>query len=137
MSLNLVASKRVQVDEIWSFVGCKEKNRKAGKAGDGDAWTWCAIDADSKLIVPYLVGLRELDYALAFVRDVAARLKHRIQLTPDGLKLCVTAVLDAFSWDGVAGITDRVWKPEDLVEMLVAGEQQYKCHGRINRSDKR
>ena len=40
-------SRRIQVDEIWSFVGCKEKSRKEGKAGAGDAWTWCAIDADA------------------------------------------------------------------------------------------
>jgi hypothetical protein len=51
--------KRVQVDELWSFVGCKEKSRKEGKQGAGDAWTWCGIDADSKLVMSYLVGLRE------------------------------------------------------------------------------
>jgi IS1 family transposase len=94
-------SRRIQVDEIWSFVGCKEKNRKDGKAGDGDAWTWCGIDADSKLIVSYLVGLRELSYAKDFIDDIASRIKHRIQLTSDGLKMYVTAVLDTFGVDDI------------------------------------
>jgi IS1 family transposase len=94
-------SKRIQVDEIWSFVGCKEKSRKDGKAGAGDCWTWCGIDADSKLIVAYRVGLRELDYARDFIQDIADRVKHRIQLTSDGLKMYVTAVLDAFGVDDI------------------------------------
>ena len=95
-----VPSKRVQVDEIWSFVGCKEANKKRGKIGDGDAWTFCAIDADSKLVISYLVGLRNLDCAKAFVRDMADRLSNRIQLTSDGYKPYFTAVVNAFGWDG-------------------------------------
>jgi len=233
-------SRRIQVDEIWSFVGCKEKSRKAGKAGDGDAWTWAALDADSKMIVSYMVGLRELSYAKDFIDDIASRIKNRVQLTSDGYKVYVTAVLDTFGVDGIdfaqllkiygastdragearyspsecigclvrpilgtpdpkhistsyaeranlttrmvcrrftrltnafskkwrnhehaialhyfvynfcrphmtlgttpavaAGITDRVWKIEDLVGMLVARERQNKCHGRINRADRR
>ncbi len=94
-------SKRIQVDEIWSFVGCKEKSRKHGRQGAGDCWTWCGIDADSKLIVSYLVGLRELDYARAFIQDIADRVKYRIQLTSDGLTMYVNAVVDAFGWDGI------------------------------------
>jgi IS1 family transposase len=94
-------SKRIQVDEIWSFVGCKEKSRKSGKQGDGDCWTWCAIDADSKLIVSYLVGLRELDYAREFIEDIADRVKNRLQLTSDGLTMYLNAILDTY---GVKGI---------------------------------
>jgi IS1 family transposase len=93
--------KRVQVDEIWSFVGCKEKSRKEGKAGDGDAWTWVGIDADSKLVVSYLVGLREARYAVDFIRDIADRVKNRIQLTSDGLTMYVNAVIDGFGFEGV------------------------------------
>jgi hypothetical protein len=93
--------KRVQVDEIWSFVGCKEKARKQGKAGDGDCWTWCGIDADSKLIVSYLVGLREASYAVDFISDIADRVKNRIQLTSDGLTMYVNAVIDGFDFEGV------------------------------------
>jgi IS1 family transposase len=96
-----VRAKRVQVDEAWSFVGCKERNRKAGKSGDGDCWTWVGIDADSKLIVSYLVGLRELSYARDFIDDIESRIRGRIQLTSDGLRMYVTAVLDAYGTDGI------------------------------------
>ena len=67
---------RVQCDEIWSFVGSKEKNttKATKKQGMGDAWTWTAIDADSKLIVSWLVGGRDAGYAHDFMHDVAARL---------------------------------------------------------------
>ncbi len=87
---------RVQVDELWSFVGCKEKTRLNGGQGDGDAWTWIAIDADTKLVVSYLVGLRDIGYATEFMRDVAGRIKNRIQLTSDGHKPYYQAVDDAF-----------------------------------------
>jgi IS1 family transposase len=92
-------SKRVQLDEIWSFVGCKQKSKERGKVGDGDCWTWVAIDADTKLVVSYLVGLRDAGHARDFVNDVAARMTTRIQLTSDGLKLYAEAVEDAFGGD--------------------------------------
>jgi IS1 family transposase len=232
-------SKRIQCDEVWSFVGCKQRSKNHGKQGAGDCWTWVGIDADSKLVVSYLVGLRELDYARDFIQDIADRVKHRIQLTTDGLKMYVNAVVDAFGWDGIdfgqlikiygpsedragearyspsecigclvhpmlgepdpkhmstsysermnlttrmtcrrftrltngfskkwrnhehaialhyfvynfcrkhitlgttpavaAGVADRAWKIEDLIGMLVARENQNKCHGRINRADR-
>ena len=59
-------TKRVQVDEIWSFIYAKQKNVAAAKAapvGDGDVWTWTAIDADTKLVMSWLVGGRDGDYA--------------------------------------------------------------------------
>ena len=91
-----LASRRIQVDEVWSFVGCKQKNKEAGKAGEGDCWTWVAIDADSKLVVSYLVGLRDGEYASEFVKDVAGRLDSRVQLTTDGHKPYLEAVEAAF-----------------------------------------
>lgn len=94
-------SKRIQVDEIWSFVGCKEKTRKEGGQGAGDAWTWVAIDADNKLVVSYLVGLRELADATQIIQDVADRVKNRIQLTTDGFKVYINAVIDAFGLDDI------------------------------------
>lgn len=64
-----VRSSRVQMDEIWNFVGCKEANKERGKQGDGDCWTWTALCADSKLMVSYLVGLRTAEYAVEFVGE--------------------------------------------------------------------
>ena len=62
-----VKAARVQCDEIWSFCYAKQKNVATAKRqeGAGDVWTWTAIDADSKLIVSYLVGGRDGDYAMA------------------------------------------------------------------------
>ena len=99
LTVRKLQSKRVQVDELWSFVGCKDKTRDNGGGGVGSVWTWTAIDADSKLCVSYLVGLREADYARAFIADVADRIDSRMQLTSDGLKIYVEAVEATFGGD--------------------------------------
>lgn len=94
-----VASKRVQCDEIWSFIYAKEKNlpkKLQGKYGVGSVWTWVGMDADSKLAISWLVGNRDAGYAKVFIRDVAARLRNRIQLTTDGLKAYLDAVEEGF-----------------------------------------
>jgi IS1 family transposase len=92
-----VGSKRIQCDEIWSFVYSKEKNTPEDrKDRNGDVWTWTAIDADSKLIVSYFVGNRDADSASIFIGDVATRLKNRVQLSTDGLKMYINAVEDSF-----------------------------------------
>lgn len=90
-----VSPAHVQVDEIWSFCYAKAKNvadAKAAPEGAGDVWTWTALDADSKLIVSYLVGERNMEYAEAFISDVAERIEGRCQLTSDGLSLYKEAV---------------------------------------------
>src|SRR5882757_10885052 len=86
-------SQRVQCDEIWSFVGAKQKNATPEQKADGwgDAWTWTAIDADSKLMISWLVGDRDSYTADLFMQDVAARLMLRVQLSTDGLVSYLTA----------------------------------------------
>ena len=94
-----VASKRIQADEIWSFCYAKQKNVATAKAAPedaGDVWTWTALDADSKLIVSYLIGGRDAGYANEFMEDVASRLANRVQLTTDGHKAYLEAVDGAF-----------------------------------------
>ncbi len=92
--------KRVQADEIWSFVGAKQKNVPDAMSDEwGDIWTWTAMDADSKLIVSYLVGSRSPRMAKQFMEDVASRIESRIQLTTDGLKMYGEAVEGAFGMD--------------------------------------
>ena len=94
-----VSAKRVQCDEIWSFVGMKEKNvpdERKGERGVGDVWTWTAMDADSKLLISYLVGARDGEHARVFIADVASRLANRVQLTTDGHKPYLEAVEGAF-----------------------------------------
>ncbi|MGJ3259838.1 MAG: IS1 family transposase [Rhodospirillales bacterium] len=94
--------RRIQCDEIWSFTYSKQKNVRTAKAapeGAGDTWTWTALDADSKLIVSYLVGGRDSEYAIEFMDDVAARLANRVQITTDGHKAYLEAVEGAFGGD--------------------------------------
>jgi len=97
-----VNAQRVQVDEIWSFTYAKQKNvvsAKAAPGGAGDTWTWTALEADTKLIVSYLVGARDSDCAKWFMGDVASRLANRVQLTSDGHKTYLDAVEGAFGAD--------------------------------------
>lgn len=97
-----VKAVRVQVDEIWSFTYAKQKNVATAKdapEGAGDTWTWTAIDADSKLIISYLVGSRDAEYAVEFIQDLADRVANRFQLTSDGLNAYIGAVEDAFGDD--------------------------------------
>lgn len=84
-------SRRIQCDEIWAFCYAKQKNlpeHLKGREGFGDVWTWSALDADSKLVVSWLVGERDAGYAMAFMDDVAARLVNRVQLTTDAHRSC-------------------------------------------------
>jgi hypothetical protein len=89
-TLRNLTCKKVQCDEIWAFCYAKEKNvpaDKQGKFGYGDVWTWTAIDADTKLVPSFMVGNRDARSAKMFIEDLAGRLKSRIQLTTDGLKV--------------------------------------------------
>ena len=67
--------------------------------GAGDTWTWTAIEADSKLLITWLVGGRDSDYAIAFMDDLRDRLANRVQLTSDGHKAYLEAVEGAFGAD--------------------------------------
>jgi len=93
-----VKSRRIQADEIWAFVNSKEKNTTAEmkEKGNGDAWTWVALDADTKLAVSWHVGNRSAETATIFMNDVASRLSNRVQITTDGHHAYLEAVTDAF-----------------------------------------
>ncbi len=91
--------RRIQCDEIWSFVGAKQKNvpeEKRGEWGYGDLWTWTAICADTKLVPSFLIGPRDAGAAYTFIQDLADRLASRVQLTTDGHRPYLEAVEDAF-----------------------------------------
>ncbi len=97
-----VTTKRVQCDEIWSFVYAKDKNVKYAKSapdGAGDVWTWTALDSDSKMILAYEVGDRSGATAIEFMDDLRARIANRVQLTTDGHKAYLEAVEGAFGGD--------------------------------------
>ena len=101
----------VQCDEIWSFVGCKEKNADAVKKADGcgNAWCWTALDSDSKLIVTWHLGNRSDADAEAFMYDLADRLEKRIQLSTDGYGAYRNAVKLAFGKDADYGQIIKVY----------------------------
>jgi IS1 family transposase len=92
---------RLELDELWSFVGKKQRHvRNTDDANRvGDQWVYVAIDATSKLIPSFLVGKRDAQNTNAFVSDVAARMRNRVQLSTDGLRLYVDAVTAAFGED--------------------------------------
>jgi IS1 family transposase len=91
---------RLEMDEIWGFVGKKERHVKPTDGpGVGSVWTFCAIDAETKLVPAFKVGNRDAATADAFMQDVASRMKNRLQISTDGLKAYVEAVEKAFGGD--------------------------------------
>ena len=91
-------AKRIQCDEIWSFVGAKQKNAPPDQKAEGwgDVWTWTALDADTKLCISYLVGGRDTGWATDFVWDIRQRVVGRPQITADAHKPYMAAIEIAF-----------------------------------------
>jgi IS1 family transposase len=89
-------TQKVQADEQWSFVGAKQ--RHATRPGDGDLWTFAALDADTKLVISYLVGARNAENTYAFIEDLAQRVTGRIQLSTDAWPAYLGAVRHAFGF---------------------------------------
>lgn len=104
----------IQVDELWGFVSKKQRNvTPEDKGQKGDVWTWCALDADTKLVPSYKVGRRDVATAHAFMNDLAGRLENRVQLSSDGLWQYVEAVEESFGADVDYG---RIVKTYAVVE---------------------
>lgn len=106
-----VRVRRLQCDEIWSFVGCKKKNASLEQKADGwgDVWTWTAIDADTKLCVTYYMGGRGKGDALAFMRDCASRIIGRPQITTDSHRPYLQAVEEAFGADADYAMLHKIY----------------------------
>jgi len=114
-----VKARRVQVDEIWSFTYAKAKNVATATnapAEAGDTWTWTALEADSKLIISWLVGGRDVEYAMAFINDLRARIVNRIQLTSDGHRPYLSAVEDAFGEDVDYAVLQKIYGVDPQAE---------------------
>src|ERR1039457_1967625 len=71
--------KEIQVDEIWGFIGAKQKKPDRAHAY-GDVWTFISLDRESKLIPNFIVGKRDAYHAKMFMGDLARRLANRVQL---------------------------------------------------------
>jgi len=123
-----VKAQRVQCDEIWSFCYSKEKNVPEGckgVLGFGDVYTWTALCADSKLILSYHVGLREIPDAMRLMDDLRSRLANRVQLTTDGHRPYLIAVDEAFGADVDYGMLVKLYghpKGEGNERRYSAGE---------------
>jgi IS1 family transposase len=87
---------RLEMDEIWGFVGKKDRNVRLDETAVGSVWTFCAIDAETKLVSAFKVGDRSIATAKAFVNDVASRMRNRVQISTDGLRAYVEAIEGAF-----------------------------------------
>jgi IS1 family transposase len=114
-----LTSQRIQMDEIWSFVYAKNDNVKRAKSAPeeaGDVWTWTAIDADSKLLVSWLVGQRDTNSALRFVDDLRSRLSNRVQLTSDGHRPYLTAVDTVFGRDVDYAMLHKIYGADPAAE---------------------
>lgn len=108
---------RVQCDEIWAFCYAKAKNvpeDKAGQFGYGDVWTWTAIDADTKLMVSWMVGRRDGAHADLFLRDVASRMESRPQISTDGFAAYRWAVHSAFKGEVDHGVVKKVYGASEV-----------------------
>lgn len=87
----------LQLDEIWGFIGKKQRNTHIDDSPElGDVWTFCAIDAKTKLVPSFKVGKRTQETADAFISDLAPRLARRVQLSTDGLMAYVGAIEQSF-----------------------------------------
>lgn len=97
-----VKAEKVQCDEIWSFCYAKQKNVEKAKnapEGAGEVWTWTAMDSGSKLVLSWMVGDRDAEYARVFMDDLQSRLANQVQLTTDGHRAYLEAVEEAFGGD--------------------------------------
>ncbi len=107
--------RRLQCDEIWCFVGAKKKTvtPEQKQEGWGDVWTWVGIDADTKLVVGYLVGGRDAGWAHDFMQDCASRIRGRVQVTTDGHRPYLEAVEGAFGMDVDYAMLQKIYGASD------------------------
>lgn len=136
--LRELSCRRIQCDEIWSFCYAKEKNVPhdlKGIHGIGDVWTWTAICADSKLILSWKVGSRDVETAREFIDDLASRLLHKVQLTSDGHKVYIDAIERAFGANVDYAMLIKLYGSEG--SSIKEAEKKYspaECTGSIKQS---
>src|SRR5882724_206121 len=106
--------RRLEMDEIWGFVGKKDRQVREGEDALGSVWTFCAVDADTKLVPAFKVGKRDSATANAFVQDVANRMRNRVQISTDGLRAYVEAIEKAFGANVDYAQIVKVYGQEEL-----------------------
>jgi transposase-like protein/IS1 family transposase len=117
---------RLEFDEIWGFVAKKERNVKEGDTYEvGNVWTFCAIDADTKLVPSFVIGQRDRNTTNAFVQDVASRMANKVQVSTDGFAPYPEAIRRAFGKDVDYGRIIKVYGTYSF------GERRYSTSGVI------
>lgn len=108
-----LSTERLQLDEMWAWIYCKEKNRteEIAKAhpDSGDVWLWVAVDSDTKLVPTWMLGQRDFKTAKIFVSDLASRLRNRVQITTDGHRPYVEAMESAFGTEVDYSILQKIY----------------------------
>ncbi|MDB5087919.1 MAG: transposase [Mucilaginibacter sp.] len=137
-NVHSLTTKRVQLDEIWSFVYAKEShvedivNSDIDKDKAGDVWTWVGIDADTKLVMSWYVGDRDAVSANAIVSDIKSRLTNRVQLTTDGLKTYIDAVKNSFGKNIDFAMLQKIYESDNP-----KGAKRYEQNKRKNQNERR
>jgi IS1 family transposase len=119
--LRNLSSKLIQVDEVWGFIGMKQKNANEKKVNEdrkvaGDVWTWVALDSETKLVPTFAVGDRSQYMANCFIEDLASRLSNRVQLSSDALRAYESAVERAFGANVDYGSIFKTFSHSELAE---------------------
>jgi IS1 family transposase len=98
-----LSCERLELDELWAYVGKKQRHVRFADDLDrvGDVWTYVAIDSNTKLIPTFMTGKRDENTTGAFISDLRGRLRKRVQITTDGLRMYATAIGNEFGTDGV------------------------------------
>lgn len=110
----------IEVDEIWGFIGKKQRNLRPGEKGKGDIWTYLSIDSETKLMPTFLVGDRTRYNSHVFMEDLAARMGGRIQLSTDAMFAYTAAVENAFGAN-----VDYAQVVKELSSPMVEGKRKY------------
>ena len=131
--------RRLQLDELWTFLYCKDKNVTpeiyAKNPNAGDIWLWTAIDADTKLVPPFVLGNRDARSAKAFIDDLAPRLAKRVQVTSDGLKCYVEAIEGAFGCEVDYAMLVKVYGAPRETEARYSPAECIGCQRQVITSD--
>jgi IS1 family transposase len=132
-----VRVRRLQCDEIWAYVGAKQKNASPAKKeiGWGDVWTWVGLDADTKLVVSYLVGGRGAVWANDFMEDCASRIKGRVQVTKDGHKAYLEAVEGAFDMEVDFATLTKIYGASEETEKRYSPAKCIGCESKVVMGD--
>ena len=119
-----LSCQRLEMDEIWGFIGKKEHSvTKDDSPEVGSVWTWCAIDADTKLVPAFHIGLRKKADAIAFCADVHSRMKNRVQVSTDGFHSYAEAMARSFGKDVDYGQIVKIYGTMEF------GERRYSTSG--------